>query len=289
VKERPQIFIGNQTASTAANFLDPFEFALANQFDAFEWFSDKKPSGAGWDETDVGPDLREQIRKRAQAAGMRSSVHARWTANPLQAGAREILSKDLKLAVDLGAELLNIHFYPEQGAKAYAKSILPLLQEAAACRLPVAIENTVESTPQQLNELFAILPRLEPVLAAQAGVCLDIGHANLCATTRNNYLGFLDQIEPHVPIIHLHVHENWGDADSHLTLFTGPAGQNPSGVQGLLDRLGARQYTGSLILEQWPQPPALLKRARDRLRQMLQRTAPAQRDLTHSDSRSPDD
>jgi sugar phosphate isomerase/epimerase len=273
MKEDPQIFIGNQTASTAPNFLEPFEFALANHFDAFEWFPDKKPSGAGWDETDLGMDLRRMVRSQAQAAGIRLSVHAQWTANPLQDNAGEILTQDLQLAENLGATLLNLHFYPDQGVKAYAKAILPLLRRAAVCRCDVAIENTVETTPQQVNELFSALLQLEPALASRAGLCLDIGHANLCAATRNNYLGFLDQLEPYVPIIHVHLHENWGDTDSHLTLFSGPAGRDPAGIRGLLDRLGARRYTGSFILEQWPQPPSLLKAARDRLRHMLAHTA----------------
>src|SRR5947209_6292522 len=42
------ISIGNQTAFSAASLMEPFEYALANGFDAFEWFPDKKESGAGW-------------------------------------------------------------------------------------------------------------------------------------------------------------------------------------------------------------------------------------------------
>ena len=35
--------LGNQTSCWAATPFEPFEFALASGFDAFEWFPDKKP------------------------------------------------------------------------------------------------------------------------------------------------------------------------------------------------------------------------------------------------------
>ncbi len=41
------LLIGNQTAFSAARFMEPFQYALANGFAAFEWFPDKKPDGAG--------------------------------------------------------------------------------------------------------------------------------------------------------------------------------------------------------------------------------------------------
>jgi hypothetical protein len=64
----------------------------------------------------------------------------------------------------------------------------------------------------------------------------------------------------------LHLHENYGDRDSHLTLFTGPSRDNTTGLEGLIDRLARRGFAGSAILEQWPWPPSLLVDARKRLR-----------------------
>jgi sugar phosphate isomerase/epimerase len=100
-------------------------------------------------------------------------------------------------------------------------------------------------------------------------MCLDIGHANLCDTTRNDFLRYMDEISAAVPIIHLHVHENYGDADSHLPLFTGPSGRDDAGIRAFLERLRKRDYSGAMILEQWPHPPGLLTSARDRLRTLL--------------------
>lgn len=270
MNDLPPIFIGNQTAFSAATFLEPFEYGLANDFDAFEWFSDKKPNGAGWDGSDLSPGLRADIRNRAQARGMRLSVHAHCAANPLRPESLPVLWRDLELAEALGATLLNVHLFLDASIAAYAGALVPVLQRAAAAGLQVAIENTPETTPQHFNELFGAWQAMGLPAAARAGMCFDLGHANLCPATRNDYLRYFDQLASDLPIIHLHLHENRGDRDAHLPIFTGPAGVDARGIEGLLRRLRRRGYTGSFILEQWPQPPSLLIAARSRLRHMWQ-------------------
>jgi sugar phosphate isomerase/epimerase len=258
----PRLRIGNQTAFAARNLMAPFDYAVESAFDAFEWFPDKKPWGAGWDENDLNPGMRSHIRETARTREMRLSVHARWQANPLDYAAWPFLLKDLELAKDLGAVLLNIHLYTEQGIDVYVRAIEPLLKLATQLAVQVAIENTPVTGPEEFNEVFAKLSGLVP--SGCAGMCLDVGHANLYGWTRHNYLRYLDQLSPDVPIIHLHLHENFGDYDSHLPLFTGPAGKDGSGVVGLLQRLQQRNFAGSVILEQWPEPPWLLRQARDK-------------------------
>ena len=73
-----------------------------------------------------------------------------------------------------------------------------------------------------------------------------------------------------MPIVHVHLHENRGDHDSHMMLFTGPAGENPLGIEGLARRLIERSYSGSIIFEQWPRPSSLLSMARNRLRAIIE-------------------
>ncbi len=267
------VHIGNQTSCWAATPLDPFEFALASGFDAFEWFPDKKP-GLGWDEADLSEELRAAIRDAARARGVRLSVHARWQANPLDPEASAVLWRDLELAEDLGAELLNLHLCHEAGIEAYIEAIRPLARRVAERGLLLAIENTPHHAPEQFNELFARLRDAQGFPAGSVGMCLDVGHANLCAATRNDYLGFLDRLAPETPILHLHLHENWGDADTHLPLFTGPAGRDEAGVRGLLERLQRRQVGGSIIFEQWPSPPELLVNARARVLELIAQCAP---------------
>jgi len=95
------ITIGNQTSFAAATPTEPFDYALANGFDAFEWFPDKH-DGAGWDTSDLDGPLRGQIRESARAAAMRLSVHARWQADPLRPACQGWLREDLELARELG-------------------------------------------------------------------------------------------------------------------------------------------------------------------------------------------
>jgi sugar phosphate isomerase/epimerase len=261
------IAIGNQTAWAAA-LMEPFEYAVANGFDAFEWFPDKKPD-AGWDEGDLTPAMRQSIRETAVAHGIRLSVHARLQADVLREESRPMLQTDLLLAIDLGAALLNIHLCHEAGLTAFLHAIAPLAQRTAEAGLQLSIENTPQHTAGDLNEVFLRLRSIDSVPTGHIGMCLDVGHANLCSVTHNNYLQFLDQLDPRVPITHLHLHENWGDADSHLALFTGPASYDDSGIRELAKRLHRRGFSGSIILEQWPHPPGLLNQARDRLRQLL--------------------
>jgi sugar phosphate isomerase/epimerase len=261
------IAIGNQTAWAAA-LMEPFEYAVASGFDAFEWFPDKKPD-AGWDEGDLTPALRQSIHKTAVAHGIRMSVHARLPADALQEESRSVVQADLRLAIDLGAALLNIHLCLEAGLAAFLQGITPLAQRTAKAGIQLSIENTPQHTPGDFSELFLRLRSLDSIPTGHIGMCLDVGHANLSSATQNDYLQFLQQLDPRVPINHLHLHENWGDADSHLALFTGPAGCDDSGIRELAHELRRREFSGSIILEQWPHPPALLNQARDRLRQLF--------------------
>jgi sugar phosphate isomerase/epimerase len=273
----PVLRVGNQSAFSAAPWTAPFDFAVQHGFDAFEWFPDKKPDGAGFAIADLSASQRQHLRARARDAGISLSVHAPLHASPLRNG-RE-LDDSLRLAVDLGAGLLNIHLelgaltQPRSpGVEEFARALESLIQRCSISGVRLAIENVPGTSPEDFNRLFALLPRAarEPVV----GMCLDIGHANMHATTHNDYLGFVDRLSAEVPIIHLHLHENHGDRDSHLVLFTGPAGRDPAGVIGLLERLAKRGYEGNAILEQWPHPPEQLIGARDRLMELVrQRSA----------------
>jgi sugar phosphate isomerase/epimerase len=266
--ERRSVRIGNQSAFSASPLTAPFDFALAHGFDSFEWFPDKRPGGPGWMARDLDSATRREIRARARDHGVTLSVHAPVHAEPLRPGADRELDESLHLAVDLGATLLNIHLSDPAQVEQYAAAVTPLLERCAVSGVRLAIENVPGTGPEDFNRLFALLPRVAGP-TGPVGMCLDVGHANLYAGTHNNYLGYVDRLGPGVPIIHLHLHENWGDRDSHLVIFTGPAGRDPAGVLGLLDRLAGRGFAGSIVLEQWPDPPEMLEEARSRLLSLL--------------------
>jgi len=257
--------IGNQTSFSALNPVEPFEYALLNRFDAFEWFPDKKENGSGWDTADIRISMRNEIKNKARAVGMSMSVHVPWHANPLNLQNRGLILENVAFAKEIGAGLVNIHLYTESGIQTYVEAVLPIIEQTKKAGMRLSIENTTLTSPEDFNRVFSVLRKMMMLGRGWAGMCFDMGHANLYAASMNNYINFLDLIESHVPIIHIHAHENFGDSDSHLTLFTGPAGQNDSGIRELMQRLKERDFTGCLILEQWPEPRLLLNQARERL------------------------
>lgn len=266
----PEIRIGNQTAYSAASVMEPFEFAIASGFDCFEFFPDRGYHGVGgWAEDDLTDVARRWIRETAEAKGIKLTVHATLEFDPLHDPNHPRLRSTVDFAQEIGATLINLHLNASQGAPAFADALEPALRLTSSAGLQLAIENSVWTGPEDFNSLFAVLRERSEWPTAHVGMCLDLGHANLFSDFRNDYLGYLDALSPEVPIIHLHLHENWGDRDSHLPLFTGPARDDQAGITGLLDRLADRQYRGCAILEQWPQPPWLLAEARDRLRGLL--------------------
>jgi sugar phosphate isomerase/epimerase len=189
-------------------------------------------------------------------------------ADPLRPGSAREIEDGLRLAVDLGAGLLSIHFSDPRRVEDLADALPPLIQRCSISGVKLAIENVPATSPEDFNRLFSLLPRQGASPAV--GMCLDIGHANLNRETPNDYIGFLDRLRPEVPIIHLHLHENFGDRDSHLVLFTGPAGKDPTGIVTLFERLRQRGFDGNAVLEQWPSPPEMLVTARDRLLALVQ-------------------
>ena len=269
MSRKMHIRIGNQSAFSASTVTQPFEYAVANGFDAFEWFPDKRESGAGWTESDISKDQRAFIKKTVLAHDIRLSVHAPWQANPLRPESRDIFLKDIEFAQDINASLINIHLYTDEGIASYVQAIIPLMKDLAKAGIKLSIENTPITRPQDFNELFRQLLVLNLTDTAHVGMCLDLGHANLCEATLNDYLKFIDLLDSQVPIIHIHLHENYGDYDSHLPLFTGPAGKDDSGIKGFVERMKRRDFSGCIIFEQWPEPPGLLNDARNRLLKII--------------------
>ncbi len=262
--------IGNQSASSAPTLLEPFGYAIKNGFHAFEWFPDRNESD-GWDISFIDHEGRKSIKNIAAERDIALSVHAPWWANPLRTEIHELLINHFIFARDIGATLLNVHLFNEEGIEPYVKALTSFIKYSAEIGIRLSIENTPLTGPEDFNEMFALLSNVKDINAGHVGMCLDVGHANLNDSTRNDYLKFIDHLDPGIPIIHVHLHENYGDRDSHLTIFTGPSGEDDAGIRELIRRLKKKNFSGSIILEQWPEPRTLLNQARDRLFQIIGR------------------
>jgi sugar phosphate isomerase/epimerase len=250
--------------------MEPFEFALANGFTAFEFFPDRGQAGTGgWAEDDLDAATRRWIRQTAADHDVELTVHAPLAFIPVDNPEDARLYRTIEFARDIGATLVNLHLDVGLGVERFVKALGPTLRLTADAGLKLAIENTVWTGPEDFNALFAALRRHNDLPTTHAGMCFDLGHANLYGGTQNNYWRYLDALSPEARIIHLHLHENMGDRDSHLPLFTGPARNNATGIAGVLSRLRRRGFEGCAILEQWPEPPSLLVNARDGLNELL--------------------
>jgi sugar phosphate isomerase/epimerase len=263
-----KIKIGNQTACSSVSLMSPFEYAIASGFDAFEWFPDKKDWGAGFNEGDINKDLRIYIKETAKVKGITLSVHADVTCNPLYQHTHTQLYDGIELARDIGAVLVNIHLHMEQGVEIYFDKLIPFIVKTSELGLKLSIENTPQTTPQNFNSLFNLM-RNSSIDTSHVGMCFDVGHANLCYSTTNNYVDYINQLDIALPIIHIHMHENYGEYDNHLAVFTGPSVDNPEGIIQVLKRLKKRKFSGAIILEQWLEDRAILKNSSDRLRNIL--------------------
>jgi sugar phosphate isomerase/epimerase len=263
---QPKIRIGNQTTChvPARRTLD---FALRHGFDAFEWFSDGGPEG--WCEDDVSAAERARLLRTAQTHGLRFSVHAPCAADPTTDAGAEAIHRSIRFGGEVGAAVVNLHLFPQHSPQPFAEALGPLLEAARKAELRLTLENTPQISPAHVNAVFEVLAGM-PEAAGRVGLCLDMGHANLYAGTHNDYVRFVDRLGEHVPLLHWHAHENWGDGDSHLALFTGPSAHDDRGLRALIGRLKGRGFTGSVVMEQWPEPPEVLVWTRRRLRQLLE-------------------
>jgi len=180
-----KIRIGNQTAFSASDMMAPFEYAVDNGFNAFEWFPDKHNINEGWDVTDIDIKTRSYIRTTADKHDIALSVHASLQADMCDPDRIDIMLDNIGFAEEIGATLINTHLCIEQGLGNYVDAITPVIREVKKAGLRLAIENTVFTIPKDFNRLFDIISERKIALSGKYGMCLDLGHANLCSFSRN--------------------------------------------------------------------------------------------------------
>ena len=136
----PWVRIGNQTAHSAPLYA-PFDFAILHGFDAFEWFPDHSADGAGRVASYLSSAQRQEARSRARDAGIRLSVHAPIPADPMRSGGDREMEDSLRLAVDLGAAVMNIHFSEPRRTEEFASALGPWIERCSISGVRLALEN----------------------------------------------------------------------------------------------------------------------------------------------------
>lgn len=86
-----------------------------------------------------------------------------------------------------------------------------LLPIAAAQQVPIAFENTYETSPEQHRQILTALD------SPAACFCLDVGH--VMAFAKNSWPDWLPALAPW--LAQLHLHDNAGAGDDHLAIGAG--------------------------------------------------------------------
>lgn len=244
------IKIGNQTACNASRLFDPFEYAVRSEFKAFEWFPDKKRV-QGWDEKDVSGESLENIRKTGLKYGIDYSLHLNNAATIFRDDFDYFASSGTEFARNIGASKIICHFEHMKGIEFFIHGISKLIELTHENNLRLFIENVPSTGPDDFNMLFEYLYQVSNKIPVNhIGMCFDVGHANIHSNTQNDYIRYLDILDPDIHIGHFHLHKNSGQEDSHQILYKDPDGFE-TGIGILLFRIIKRGFTGNIIMEHW--------------------------------------
>ena len=172
----------------------------------------------------------EALRKVAKSRNVTYTVHCPFADINIASPSKFMLNASLKrlrqsmsYASQIDAELWILHpglvtgispFYPGREWEQNAKSIMVLAESAKEIGLNMAIENlpqkygSIMKTPQDFMRLYS-------ETGVDAGIVLDVGHANLEHQTEP----FIMQLSNR--IWHFHLSDNIGEFDQHLGIGYG--------------------------------------------------------------------
>lgn len=210
------------------------------------------------------------IKELLDAHELRVSVHGSfWDLNPashhreLQKLTLNQVRRSIDACRTLGAEIVVLHFgrcpvpdakdFLEEAKRRYRRFIEKCLPYARERGVTLALENAIgqpTTYPSTVEELKQLVLELEG-----AKVAFDIGHAHLAerrAGIKDTGLAIAKDIEGlRKHLVHVHVHDNRGKDDDHLSPGDGDINFKP-----VVDALRAINYRGLLIAELWnPESP----------------------------------
>ncbi|MBT3382029.1 MAG: sugar phosphate isomerase/epimerase [Lentisphaerae bacterium] len=126
--------------------------------------------------------------------------------------------------------------------------------------LPVAIENTLPTTPRVGDTVPELVQLVQQFKGDHVGYCLDTSHANLSGNVTDAVSLVADRL------LTLHVSDNDGHTDQHALPFDGTIDW-PAFMQGLK----RARYTGVFMMEVrgGPHPEQTIRNAASRMKKLL--------------------
>ncbi len=145
------------------------------------------------------------------------------------------------ITVHPGLTSMSVPYMEEKAIEKAKKSLSSIDRISAEYGVRIAVEN-MPSFPFMLGHTAEEMEDL--IGMTNLGFCLDIGHAN---TT--------DQIDPLIEkfrdrLINIHIHDNHGEFDEHLTL-----GEGDIDFKSVIEKL--KGYTGNFVIESKSFPSAV--------------------------------
>ncbi len=213
---------------------------------------------------DLTPADRRLLRAQIEARGLWSTVHVPIygvnLASPLPSLAAAALGEAIQavdLAADLGSRAVVVHpghvdpdYLQLEGERDRALRLLWFALEVVLARarrgaVQVALENKQRGrgwdmvyTAEDHHLFLGHFPDL--------GACLDLGHLHTTGGDPGAYVAALGD-----RLLHVHLHDNRGEADEHL-----PLGRGGVAWRAALAALEGSGYRGSIVLE-IPDPDGL--------------------------------
>ncbi len=230
--------------------------SLALVENPFEWAYDLEEFGfTGWEIVSEGKQrLNEstllEIRNIAETTNLVLTLHLPFSDlnlaslnHPIWKESIRQMTTCLKKASDF-VELAVVHpghlsplgmQIPEMAWRQNIQGLRAICDVASDYGIKIGIENMVNMKFVLGKKPKEILGMIESLERENAGLALDIGHAN----TNNAIDEFLENISS---IVHVHLHDNNGKSDEHL-----PLGKGNINWKNVLKKLS--KYTGRFVTE----------------------------------------
>ena len=234
--------------------------ALVNN--PFDWAYDLEDLGfTGWEVVSEGKQqlndtTLSEIKNITETTNLTLTLHLPFSDlnlaslnHPIWKETIRQMSKCLERASDF-VELAVVHpghmsplgmQLPEMAWRQNIEGIRAICDAAADLGIKIGVENMVNMQfifGKQPGEILGMIESLE---RENAGLTLDVGHAN----TNGNIDGFLSDLSR---VIHVHLHDNMGKSDEHLPL--GKGNVNWKKVVRKLDGYKGRAVTEARTVEE---------------------------------------
>jgi sugar phosphate isomerase/epimerase len=198
--------------------------------------------------SEMDHDVRSIFREMASARDLKFQIHAPFSDVNL-ASVNErfreqavcVMAETIACAADGGAKVMTVHpgtispmgsYHPEKVLLASIKSLKSLAPVAENSGVALAVEN-MPSASWAFMSTAAEARKIHDETGL--GLCFDIGHAHV-AGTEAEFFEISDLF------VNVHVHDNRGKRDEHMTV-----GEGGAGFAGLRKALGG--YKGNVVIE----------------------------------------